>query len=267
MNFKNIKLVAADMDGTLLDSKHELNPEFYPIFRQMKEKGVNLAIASGRQLYNMQNFFKDIKDDLIFIAENGSYTTWRDDVILLKPMDPQRAKEQIQFARQIPAAYIVLCGRESAYIEDTHEPFMSKMKLYYDRYEVVDDLMRIEDDEFLKIAICDLKGAEKNSYPRFDKQDSGLKISVSGEVWLDIYDKHASKGAAIMALQQRLRISKNETLAIGDYLNDLDMMDHAYFSYAMGNAHPDLIRAARFTTAGNDEDGALDVFRKIVQDN
>jgi len=265
MNLNKVKLVAADMDGTLLNPEHKISPEFYPVFEKMKKQGVYLAIASGRQLYNMQNFFDDIKDDLIFIAENGTYTVWRDEEILLTPMDPGLAKEQILFARQIPAAYTVLCGRKCAYVEDAYEPFMSRMKLYYHRYEIVDDLMRVEYDDFLKIAICDLEGAESNSYLRFGQKDTGLKITVSGEVWLDIYDPGASKGTALQALQKRLGIGKDETLAIGDYLNDLDMMDQAYFSFAMQNAHPDLIKAARFTAGSNDEDGAIRVLRKIVE--
>lgn len=264
MDYSKIKLAAADMDGTLLNPYHELNPRFYSIYEGMKERGITLAIASGRQLYNMKNFFMPIKDDLIFIAENGSYTVRGDTEILVKPMDREQAREQIRFARQIPAAYIVLCGKKSAYVENSFEPFLSKMKLYYDKHVLVDDLMSVDDDQFLKIAICDFEGAERNSYPRFRDRENGLKITVSGEIWLDICHRDANKGNALKAIQEQLAIGKHETMVIGDYLNDLDMMDQAYYSFAMANAHPRLIEAARFTAGSNDKDGALDILERLA---
>ena len=61
MNIAAIKLVASDMDGTLLNSQHELNPEFFDLFHQMKTKGILFVAASGRQYFNIMNRFKSIK--------------------------------------------------------------------------------------------------------------------------------------------------------------------------------------------------------------
>lgn len=67
-----IKLIAADMDGTLLNSQKELSPELYPLVEELHEKGIKFAVASGRQYYNLVKNFESVKDKVTFICENGS---------------------------------------------------------------------------------------------------------------------------------------------------------------------------------------------------
>ena len=71
-----IKLVAADMDGTLLNSKKELSPNLFNTVNKLRDKGIKVAIASGRQYYNLLKIFEEIKDDLIVISDNGSIVFW-----------------------------------------------------------------------------------------------------------------------------------------------------------------------------------------------
>jgi Cof subfamily protein (haloacid dehalogenase superfamily) len=263
-NWPKIKLVATDMDGTLLNSRYELSNDFYSVFEQMKEKGILFAAASGRQFFNLLNRFEAIKEEVIFIAENGSYVVYKGEELLVQAMPEDLTKEQLLIARNIPDTYIVLCGKKKAYIENSNPHFVSKVKLYYDRFELVDDLVKIEDDQFLKIAICDLAGAETNSYTHFGKERDHLQVKVSGSIWLDISHKLADKGRAMAVVQKKYGITKDETMAFGDYLNDLEMMQQAYFSFAMENAHPAIKQAARFMAKSNDENGVLEVLQQML---
>ena len=72
-----IKFIATDMDGTLLNSNNEIHADFYPMFQSLKEKDIIFAAASGRQYYNLLERFKDIKDDMMFIAENGTFVVYK----------------------------------------------------------------------------------------------------------------------------------------------------------------------------------------------
>jgi hypothetical protein len=65
-------------------------------------------------------------------------------------------------------------------------------------------------------------------------------------------------------LQKKLGISPQETIVFGDYLNDCEMMQKAYFSYAMANAHPDLRAVSHFETFSNDEDGVMRIVRQLL---
>ena len=73
-------------------------------------------------------------------------------------------------------------------------------------------------------------------------------MAVAGAIWLDITNATASKGNAIKAIQEKLKVLPEETLVFGDYLNDLDMIENAGYSYAMKNAHPQILKAAKYIT-------------------
>jgi Cof subfamily protein (haloacid dehalogenase superfamily) len=263
-DLSKIKLVVTDIDGTLLNSRHELSKDFYPIFRQMKTKGLLFSAASGRQFFNLLNRFQDIQEEVIFIAENGSYVVYKGEDLLVQAMENDLTKEQLLEARKIPDTYIVLCGKKKAYVESENPAFISKVKLYYDKFEVVEDLLNVENEQFLKIAICDFAGSEGNSYTYFRKEQEYLQVKVSGDIWLDISHKLANKGRAIELIQKKFNVTIDETIAFGDYLNDLEMMHQAYFSFAVKNAHPDIKKAARFMAKSNDEDGVMEVLRKML---
>ena len=72
-----IKLIATDMDGTLLNSKNEIQDGFYEVFNKLEEKGIIFAAASGRQYYNLLKRFEGIEDKMMFIAENGTFVVYK----------------------------------------------------------------------------------------------------------------------------------------------------------------------------------------------
>ena len=266
MNIAAIKLVASDMDGTLLNSQHELNPSFFDLFHQMKTKGILFVAASGRQYYNLINRFESIQDEIVFIAENGSYVMYKNEEFLVQAMEREEAMEHIITARKIDKCFVILCGKKCAYIENDHPDFMHHVNMYYDKYQVVEDLLKVQDDQFLKIAICDFAGSENNSYHYYKNKKDSLQLKVSGNIWLDISHWLANKGRAINVVQKKFGISIQETMVFGDYLNDLEMMQQASFSYAMENAHPDIIKAARYLAKSNDDNGVCIIIQKMLSE-
>lgn len=264
MDLSNIKLVASDMDGTLLNAKHELSPDFFPLFDEMRSRQVLFAAASGRQYFNLLNRFESIKDEIIFIAENGSYVVYKGDELLVQAMPNDVTMEQLTEARKIPDVFPILCGKKMAYIESQEPRFIENVEMYYDEYLLVDDLLKVENDDFLKIAICDLAGSETNSYKYFQRQQDHLQVKVSGSIWLDISHKLADKGRAIKVLHKKFGISPDDTMVFGDYLNDLEMMQSAKFSFAMENAHPDIKKASSFLAKSNNDNGVIEILHKMI---
>ena len=80
-------------------------------------------------------------------------------------------------------------------------------------------------------------------------------------------DKGVNKGLAIKEIQDKLGISYEETMVFGDYLNDLEMMDYAYHSYAMENAHDDLKKVSRYIAKKNTEDGVIEKIKEVIKIN
>ena len=258
-----IKFIATDMDGTLLNSNNEIHADFYPMFQSLKEKDIIFAAASGRQYYNLLERFKDIKDDMMFIAENGTFVVYKGKELIVNSLEKNIAKELIEIGRTIPNSYVILCGKNSAYIESHDERLIKQTAKYYERYKIVENLTSIDDD-ILKVTICDFNGSENNSNSYFDEYRDKVQITVSGEIWLDIVAKGINKGVAINEIQNLLNIDYKETMVFGDYLNDLEMMSSAYHSYAMANAHYTLKKAARFIAKSNDENGVIQAIKSVA---
>ena len=258
-----IKFIATDMDGTLLNSNNEIHADFYPMFQSLKEKDIIFAAASGRQYYNLLERFKDIKDDMMFIAENGTFVVYKGKELIVNSLEKNIAKELIEIGRTIPNSYVILCGKNSAYIESHDERLIKQTAKYYERYKIVEDLTSIDDD-ILKVTICDFNGSENNSNNYFDEYRDKVQITVSGEIWLDIVAKGINKGVAINEIQNLLNIDYKETMVFGDYLNDLEMMSSAYHRYAMANAHDTLKKAARFIAKSNDENGVIQAIKSVA---
>ena len=252
-----IKLIASDMDGTLLNDKDEIHEEFYQVFQELKKQNIIFAAASGRQYYNLAKRFEKIKDDMMFIAENGTFVVYKGEELLLNALDKETAIELIKIGRDIKESYVVLCGKKSAYIESKDERLIKEVEKYYEEYKIVNDLTKVEDD-ILKVTICDFIGSEENSYTYYNDYKEKLQVSVSGQIWLDITDKGVNK------VQELLNIKHEETMVFGDYLNDLEMMESAYHSYAMENAHDDLKKVARFRAKKNTENGVVEKIKEVL---
>ncbi|MNY54045.1 putative phosphatase YwpJ [compost metagenome] len=104
-----------------------------------------------------------------------------------------------------------------------------------------------------------------NSYPHYKKYEQDLQVKVSGPIWLDISHKKANKGRAMEVLQEKFKVTAEQTMVFGDYLNDLEMLEKAHYSYAMANAHPDIKKIARFIAKSNDENGVVEILSEITE--
>lgn len=258
-----IKLIVSDMDGTLLDDNKILHNEFWEVFNTLREKGIFFVPASGRQYFNIYEYFKRVKENLIILAENGSYVVEDGKEIYSKPLAKEAVKDIINTVRNIPTANVVFCGKKKAYVENDSEEFINELKKYYTKYEIVDDVLKV-DDEALKITICDITGAEKNTHPYLAKYTKDFKVCVSGYIWVDVTDKNINKGIALKALQKKLGVTENETMVFGDYLNDCELIKGGKYSFAMENAHPELKKLAKYCGGSNNKNGVINTIKKYI---
>ena len=258
-----IKLIAADMDGTLLDSQKRLPPELPALLAELKAAGIRFAAASGRQYYTLEAQLAPCGGEILYLAENGTMVFSDGAPIFLDPIAEEDWKAAVRLLRGIPGACPVLCCPDTAYFEDGDPEFLENAGMYYLRRKRVDDLLAVK-AQVCKIAVYDLRGAEHNSFAAVrGRLGPRLKATLSGEKWIDLMGG-SNKGTALAALQQRLSILPEETMAFGDYLNDLEMMDRCFYSCAMANAHPALAARCRFTVGSNDENGVAAAIREMV---
>ncbi|RJX68970.1 HAD family hydrolase [Vibrio sinensis] len=262
MSEMKIKFVASDMDGTLLDENGKLPAEFFDVFPQLEEKGILFSAASGRQYYSLLNTFSSVQDRIVYVAENGTLVMYQGKELYSCTIPKSEIEQIVQKVRAIDGAYFVLCGKRSAYIETQDPQALEEFAKYYHRCEYVEDVLTVDDD-FMKVAVCHFDGTEQHVFPTLNQEfGDSHQVVISAKIWLDMMNAQASKGAAIQHLQHTMGFSVQETMAFGDYLNDLEMLQVSGYSYAMENAHEVVKKMARFQAPSNRDSGVLQVIKE-----
>ncbi|MCT9820696.1 Cof-type HAD-IIB family hydrolase [Microbacterium sp. W1N] len=264
----DIRLIAVDMDGTLLSPEGEVPAALWGLLERLHARGIAFAPASGRQLATLQAMFAAVPVPLDYIAENGAFVVKGDVEVSSDAMDPEVVADVVRRVRAAVAAGelrtgVVVCGKRSAYIEDPDPDFRIEVDKYYRALSVVDDLTATG-DQILKVALYDFDGGETRTAPRFADLTATHQVVVSGEHWVDIMNAGVDKGVALRALQRGLGVTAAQTAAFGDYLNDVEMLRAAQWSYAMADAHPDVVAVARHRAPSNAEAGVIQVIEQLI---
>ncbi len=263
MDLRDVRLVVTDMDGTLLDSSHRVSDRFFKLQQALSHHGIRFAAASGRQYQSIASKMGPILGEVFIIAENGGLLRYREEELLSTPLDRALRDEVLATLEGIEGAHTVLCGKDRAYLRPPTEAFEAELKEYYTSFEYIDPLQGFA-AEIMKIAVYHFDSAEAHIYPAVQPFENRMKVKVSGAHWVDLSDPRAHKGHALELLQEHLGIPPEATMVFGDYNNDLEMLERASFSYAMANAHPNVLKKARFQTLSNDEGGVEYILEQLL---
>lgn len=261
-----IKLMVSDLDGTLLDSRHRLDPLFFDLYEKLKSKGITFAIATGRQYLNTLSFFETLPC-IPLITENGAYLKYHNEDLVLEYIPKKLVEKTINLCKDIPDTAVFLCRKEGAFISRKQlTPKIEEINKAYNVVCTVVDELTFSSMDFYKITVGDTIDARANSYPLIKKAlGNELMIFASGATFIDMTNKGVTKGTAIEALQKHLNISKEETAVFGDNDNDVPMTDYADFSYAMATSSPGMVKACKYRALSNDEGGVLRIMEKVLE--
>ena len=91
-----------------------------------------------------------------------------------------------------------------------------------------------------------------------------MQVVLASAYWVDVTNKGANKGTAVRQIQERLGLSQEECAAFGDYMNDKEMLESVYYSYAMANAYPAIKDVARFEAKSNAEHGVMVQIQEFI---
>ncbi|NNK83259.1 MAG: HAD family phosphatase [Flavobacteriaceae bacterium] len=263
MNLENIKLVITDMDGTLLNSKHEVSSKFLNQFKKLQQLGVLFVVASGRPFYSIKDKLNTIKKDIIIVAENGGIVADSSKILASKSMSMDVVKAIAHAIDTFQDIITIYCTKNKAYIKQTSEENINQVKEFYSNYELINSASEIN-NEVVKIALYHERSSETYIYPYVKKFNTENKVIISSPNWVDISVEGINKGNALRLIQEKYSITKSETLAFGDYNNDLEMLQEATFSFAMENAHEDVKSIAKYNTTSNNDFGVERILDTLI---
>lgn len=262
-----IRLVASDMDATLLDKNSQLPPDFEAAVKALGEKGIRFAAASGRPLYTLEEMFPNLREEMILIGDNGGAIRWNGENLYTSEMPPEGWRALARKTREA-GDVAVLCGLQSAYVERQYQQYDRVMKQFYTRVEYVDDLTAVTEpaDKFTIYLPHD------NSQEAYDTLygpacGTEFSVAVAGKNWVDIMNPGVHKGAALAILGEKLGISTTEMMAFGDTYNDAEMLETARYGFLMENGSLPLRQRVPFLAPPHWDYGEMQVLRRLLAQN
>ena len=231
---KEITTIISDLDGTLLGEKKELEPAVFSLIRAFEKRGVRFVAASGRQYKNMRLLFEPVRDDMLFICENGSLVVKREETVYVKCIPRELAFALLEDLFAIPGTETIISSDRELYTLSSRKAFIRMINAALKpEISTVEDYHMIQGG-FNKMSIW-WQGEipEKEARLLHEKYDDRLQVADGGNGWLDFTMKGVNKGVALRELAKQEGIPLEETLCFGDNENDLELFHECAVSYAM----------------------------------
>lgn len=265
------KLVAIDMDGTLLNSKNQVSERTRQAIMKAKEKGVHIIISTGRILRSALYYSQGLGLKNPIVASNGAIIVDEmSNIIYKKTIEKALVKDLVNIAKE-NEMYFHFYDESSFYSDmkvqevlDFYSEGTSDLNIELKIFEDIDELTYRQDLNIYKFLFID---EDLDKLKRFRETLSlvdNINISSSWINNVEAMAPNVSKGQAIKELCKRFDVHSDQVIAIGDSENDLSMLNFAGLSVAMGNGGDKIKKQADYTTDHNDNDGVAKVIEKFI---
>jgi len=264
----NIKMVALDLDDTLLDSGLKISSACENAIQKARQKGVMITLSTGRMFKSALPYARQLGIDVPIITYQGAWVknSLSGEVLYNQPVPPELARQVMTYFRQQGVHYHSyyndeLCiEKHSSEADDYARLAGVKAQLHSD---LIADLDRCDAMKIMAISQDEpqLLAMEKELKANFADQ---LYITRSKPFYLEVMDRLVGKALALELIASHYGIKRSEVMAIGDSFNDLDMIKWAGVGVAMGNAIEEVKEAADFITFTNDEEGVTEALQRFV---
>lgn len=261
-----IRLVAIDLDDTLLTNELVIPPGAIRAIGRAQEAGVHVVIATGRMFPAARPFAEQLGLETPLITYNGAMVkTAAGELIRHSPVPRDLALEVLDYAAD--NGWAVQC-----YFNDRlYVPAIDAGVIYYTELAGVPaqstGRMRELVEEYEPTKMLGIGSPEQTLERRRGLRErfgARLAVTISKPSFVEMLQPGVSKAAALEEVAQRLGVAREETLAIGDSFNDLEMLQWAGVGVAVGNGHPDILHLADEVVASNDEEGVAEAIDRFV---
>lgn len=263
-----LRLIATDLDGTLLDETGSLPEGVFDVVTPICERGVLFIPASGRQYASLKTMFSPLADKAAFLCENGALVKYMGRSIYLNPLANEQAKRVIDAVRNTPNVLPIYCGEDTAFIENADEDFFTRVQRAYPAHRLVNNLDDVIGQEpCCKISLYSTESAETQAYKLLSPLlGNEVSFTLSGGHWCDVAAPTANKGTAIREIQRLFSVSREECAAFGDHMNDLQLFQHCAHTFAPENAYPPIKALAKTIIPSNRERGVLKTLQTLFDE-
>ncbi|ANS75650.1 phosphoglycolate phosphatase [Paenibacillus yonginensis] len=240
------RLLALDMDGTLLTDNHQISPETAKWIHKALDAGVHVCLSTGRSYSEAAPFGEELGLDTPMITVNGS-EIWRNPKELYRRelLGPELVEKMYKLSRTLNVWFWAYSVEGLFNEENWYEGVIKEKEWLKFGYNVHDEEIRHQ-------VLMELQNM------------GGLEITNSAPWNIEVNPQGVSKASGIRTLCGLLGIEMTETIAVGDSLNDLAAIQAAAVGVAMGNAQLAVKENADYVTSSNNDDGIAEVIRKFI---
>jgi hypothetical protein len=260
------RLIAIDLDGTLLSSSYDLSEENTYAIKQALMEGLQIVLASGRPLFGMQPYLDKLGLDGSVIAYNGALVIDAQSkrVQIDRPIAKPDVHSLIQNIQELHL-YVSYYTGMTWYVEKECDEMFWELSAQKQQ-PIITNLSRDSIPLPHKMLVADLNNTDSLSlgYEIISKALPNLNIRFSGPYSFEITHAAASKGAALTYIAKEMGVPAEATVAIGDNFNDIDMFSFAGTSVAMGNSPAGVKASADWVVASNDEHGVAEAIHRLL---
>ncbi|QHZ52059.1 sugar-phosphatase [Paenibacillus larvae] len=266
------KLIAVDMDGTLLGDNHAISEASKKAIQEAREQGVQVVLATGRPLVGIEKFLEEldlISEQNYAICYNGSVVqnTGTGEVIAKQILNGQDLHQLYGLSLEL-GVNIHAFSRSGLITPKASKYTRHEADLNGIDFQVADFKKIGADEDIIKIMFVDEEERLSRAISRLPQSvKEAYTIVQSSPFFLEFLNKRAHKGEGVKKLAEHLGISREEIICVGDAGNDLHMIEYAGLGVAMGNAFNEIKHAADFITKTNNEDGVAHVIETFILGN
>jgi hypothetical protein len=271
------RLLALDIDGTLLRSDKTISPRTLAAVAEARRRGVRVILVTGRRHPAARRIAEQLGPDLDLVLHNGALIVENGEVLRCLPLERGLALRVVAVGRALAADPVLHCGQrgEGRLLIEGIEPSNTLLVYYLDRsHPDVSSVARLDEalrEDPIQVMFGGGIEAMRRVHARLE-DELGAQVRIdrtiypaSGVLFLDVLRKGVGKAEALAFLERRWGVPAEETLAIGDNWNDHEMLEAAGLGLVMGNADPEMLRLGLGVLPTNDEDGvAVAIEREIL---
>lgn len=260
-----IRLIASDMDGTLLDGHSEVPPETYDLILALREKGVHFAASSGRRFDRLCQFFAPVRDKMDFVAANGAQVYVDGELVDREVFSHLGIRRLAKTVGKFESLHMALFDDEKSFLLDDEDKFVR---------EIDKDLPNAEriwylpgpDVSILKISIyCEDGHVMDYAYALSRELGDEFLFAPSGTHWIDALQRGVNKATGIEQVMAHHGITRDEVMAFGDSMNDYEIIRFVGTGCAMANGRPALKAVANCVIGYNYDQAVQGEMRKLLE--
>ena len=287
-----IKLIASDMDGTLLNHNHKIPKENVELINYAKNQGIEFVVATGRAYYEALPALNEENINCDVISFNGGIVYDKNgNIISITPMLPKDLYYTIEILKSFDISYQLYTKNTiytksietdiNAYIDlirsNGYDPDVEHLRAeaqqkldvgYITEVENIELYLNEKENPPIKIIAISNDISKLENAAKLLSENTSISVTSSGANNIEIMHKNATKGEALKEIAKIYGINLENAVAIGDNLNDQAMLDIVGYSVAMKNGNTILKEQAKYVTEKtNSEGGVADTIFKLIEEN